>query len=465
MAVNRSKALDCIMRRANFWLPAAALLACAPGAAAFGETLPDALAAAYLNNPTLEAARADTRAADEALPQARAGLLPQVSVNGAISQRRVDNEIKNPGPTDPRATITNTRPGSYGVTATESIFDGGRNFGRIAQAGANIKASQALLRSTEQNVLLQAIGVYMDVRRDEAIVQIRTSNVELLTRQVEETQARFDVGQLTRTDVAQAQARLAGARSALAQARADLEASRANYGQVIGQAPGQLEVPPPAPMAPATLDEGIREGLANNPDYARFQEVANAAQAQIVIDRSSLLPQLSIQGSLNHGFEDRVPGIGDVDTAVATAQLSIPLYQGGAGRSRVAQSRSAFDRANFNASAARRQVVTAVTTAWNDLIAARQTIESSRQQVEANQLAFEGAEQERQVGLRTTIEVLNAQQELLDSRVNLVRAERDAYVTAHTLLQATGVLNGKTLGVNAPLYDPDKHRKAVQWRF
>lgn len=453
------------MRKANVWLPAAALLACTPGAKAFGETLTDALVAAYQHNPTLEAARADTRAVDEALPQARAGLLPQISATGAISQRRVDNEIKNPPATGPRATIVDTRPGSYGVSVTESIFDGGRNFGRIAQAGANIKASQALLRSTEQGVLLQAIGVYMDVRRDAAIVDIRANNVELLMRQVEEAQARFDVGQLTRTDVAQAQARLAGARAALAQARADLEASRASYAQVIGLAPGELEPPPPIPAEPATLDEAIREGLGANPDYARFQEVANAAKAQITIDRSGLLPQFSIVGSLNHGFEDRIPGIGDVDTAVATAQLSIPLYQGGAARSRVAQSRDAFDRANFNVSAARRQVVTAVTTAWNDLLAARQTIESSRQQVEANQLAFEGAEQERQVGLRTTIEVLNAQQELLDSRVNLVRSERDAYVAAHSLLQATGALNAKTLGVNGPLYDPDKHRKAVQWRF
>jgi TolC family type I secretion outer membrane protein len=429
------------------------------------ETLADALTAAYAHNPTLEAARADTRSVDEALPQARAGLLPQLSATGNISQRRVDSEFKDPPPSGPRATITNSRPGSYGVSVNQSVFDGGRNFGRIAQADANIKASQQLLRSTEQSILLQTIGVYMDVRRDAEIVNIRANNVDLLMRQVEEAQARFGVGQLTRTDVAQAQARLAGARAQLAQAQADLEASRASYAQVVGEAPGQLDAPPPPSALPTALDGAIQEGLSNNPTYARFQEVANAAKAQIVIDRSGLLPQLSINGSLNHGFEDRLPGVGDVDTAVATAQVSIPLYQGGAARSRVAQSRDALDRANFNVSAARRQVVTDVTTAWNDLLAARTTIESSRQQVEANQLAFEGAEQERQVGLRTTIEVLNAQQELLDSRVALVRADRDAYVTAHTLLQAMGALDPKTLGVNGPLYDPDKHRKAVQWRF
>lgn len=451
------------MRNKLAWLSAAAAFVLAPPAGA--ETLADALSAAYAHNPTLEAARAGTRAADEALPQARAGLLPQIAGTATITQRRTENENAGALPTSTRGTISNTRPGTYGLQATQSVFDGGRNFGRLAQAGATVNASQEGLRATEQTVLLQTVAAYMDVRRDAEILSIRATNLDLLMRQVEEAQARFSVGEITRTDVAQAQARLAGARAQLAQARADLEASRAVYQQVIGEPPGQLETPPAPPAAPTDLAQAISQGLEANPSYLRLQENAKAAKAQIVIDRAALLPQISVVGRLDHAFEERVPGLGDTDSASAAAQLSIPLYSGGALRSRVAQSRQSYNQAEFSAAGARRQVVTDVTTAWNDLDAARLTIESSRQQVEANQLAFEGAEQERDVGLRTTIEVLNAQQELLDSRVNLVRAERDAYVAAHSLLQATGALNAQTLGVNGPLYDPDKHRKAVQWRF
>jgi outer membrane protein len=355
------------------------------------------------------------------------------------------------------------------VQATQSLFAGGRNIGRINQANANIDAAQETLRSTEQTILLQVVSAYMNVRRDAEILSIRASNAELLVKQVEEAKARFDVGEITKTDVAQSQARLAGARAQLALARADLEASRANYLQLVGNPPGELAPPPPTPPLPETLDGAVDQGLKANPDYLRLVETARAARAQIMIERADLLPQLSVTGRLDHSYEDRqrVGGrlLGDVDSASAVAQLTIPLYQGGLARSQVAQARDLYHRADLSAAAARRQVVADVTNAWNDLDAARQTIAASREQVEANQLAYDGAVQEREVGLRTTIEVLNAQQELLDSRVSLVRAERDAYVAAGVLLQSAGALDPKALGVNASLYDPDKHRKAVRWRF
>ena len=456
------------MRNA-FPLFSAAAMACLLPPQASAETLSDALSAAYAQNPTLEAARANARAIDENYPQARAGLLPQVSATMTYGMRRSETEPpQSNGATT--SSIVRTRPGTYGVQATQTLFAGGRIVGRINQANATIDAAHESLRATEQDVLLSGIAAYMNVRRDAEILNIRANNAELLSQQVEESQARFDVGEITRTDVAQSQARLAGARAQLANARADLEASRAVYAQVIGNAPGQLEEPPTAPELPATIGEAIEAGLQNNPDYKRLMETSRAARAQIMIDRASLLPQLSVTGRLDHAFEDRnklaggrLPG--DTDSGSVTATLSIPLYQGGLARSQVAQSRQEYNRAELTASAQRRQVVTDVTNAWNDLEAARQTIVASREQVDANQLAYDGAEQEREVGLRTTIELLNAQQELLDSRVSLVQAERNAYVAAHALLVAIGVLDPKSLGVNGPLYDPDKHRKAVGWRF
>ncbi len=451
------------MRKLEFWLSAAAIVALAPAAQA--ETLPDAINAAYARNPTLEAARANTRATDELYPQARSRLLPQVSATATYGEQRTDFDLS-----DPSSAVDRSRPGSYGVQATQSVFAGGRNIGAINQANANIEAAQEGLRSTEQSVLLAVVSAYMDVRRDAEILNIRGNNADLLLRQVEEAQARFDVGEITRTDVAQAQARLAGARAQLAVARADLEASRVNFAAIVGNPPGQLEAPPEAPALPSALEMAIEQGLMANPDYRQLQSQVKAARSQITIDRASLLPQVSVTGRLTRNFDDqRSPVTGfappDDQSASAVATLTVPLYQGGLARSRVAQARENLHRVELQAEQARRQVTTDVTTAWNDLEAARQTIVSTREQVEANQLAFDGAEQERDVGLRTTIEVLNAQQELLDSRVAQAQAERNAYVAAHGLLQAVGDLDPKALGVNAPLYDPDKHRKAVGWRF
>lgn len=449
------------MRNVEFFLAVAAIFGTASAAQA--ETLADALNAAYSRNPTLEASRASARATDEQYPQARARLLPQVSATATYGEQRIDNNLSGQSAND----ILRSKPGSYGLQATQSVFAGGRNIGAINQANANIEAAQESLRSTEQNVLLNTIAAYMDVRRDAEILKIRANNVDLLLRQVEEAQARFDVGEITRTDVAQAQARLAGARAQLAVARANLEASRANYTAIVGNPPDQLEAPPPLAAAlPSSLDMAVEQALSANPDYLQSQNLVKAARAQMTIDRASLLPQISVTGRVARNFDDYT-GFAPPDSgaASAVATLTIPLYQGGLARSRVAQARQNLQRAQAQAEGARRQVATDVTTAWNDLDAARQTIVSTREQVEANQLAFDGAEQERDVGLRTTIEVLNAQQELLDSRVAQAQAERNAYVTAHGLLQAVGALDAKTLGVNAPLYDPDKHRKAVGWRF
>ncbi|MEJ0024275.1 MAG: TolC family protein [Alphaproteobacteria bacterium] len=254
------------MRKIDYLLSAAAIFGLA--STAHAETLTDALNAAYAHNPTLEAARAGTRATDELYPQARSRLLPQVSATATFGEQRTDSDLSNKSAAD----IFRGKPGSYGVQATQSIFAGGRNIGAIRQANANIDAARESLRSTEQNVLLTTIAAYMDVRRDAEILSIRANNADLLSRQVEEAQARFDVGDITRTDVAQAQARLAGARAQLAVARANLEASRANYAAIVGNPPGQLEAPTPVSALPASLDMAIRAGAKRKSGLPRIPE-------------------------------------------------------------------------------------------------------------------------------------------------------------------------------------------------
>lgn len=428
-----------------------AALAAVMAPAVHADTLADALAAAYRNNPTLEAARLSARAADEGRAQARANYLPQVDVTGTIGTR----ESRTGGVDNP-----DTEPTTVGVVASQALYTGGFRGAQGRLARANVEGAREVLRGTEQDVLLAVIAAYVDVRRDEEIVRIRQSNVEVLGRQEEEASARFEVGDITRTDVAQSGARLAGARSGLSTAESSLEASRARYGALVGQAPQALEAPPPSPDIPRSLEEAAEQALALNPDLRRARQIERAQRAQTGIERSALLPQLAVVGRYDES-DDRNGFTPDTEATSAVAQLSVPLFEGGFARSRVRQSRINEARAEQLTEEARRSVLSTLTAAWNDHTAAQRVVDSSRAQLAANELAYEGVEAERSVGLRTTLDVLNAQQELLDSRLAVVSAERNAYVAQHALLQAIGRLDGAVLAVNAPLYDPAEHGRAV----
>lgn len=433
----------------RFLLSVAAVSLVAPLASA--DTLGDALAAAYQHNPTLAAARLSARATDEQRAQARANYLPTIDLTGSYGIR--DSETNGVGNPD-------LEPASAGVVANQALYTGGFRNAQSQLARANVEASREALRTTEQSVLLSVIAAYVNVRRDEEVVRIREANVEVLARQQEESQARFDVGDVTRTDVAQSGARLAGARSGLAGAQATLESSRAAYAQLVGVAPNALEAAPPAPDIPRALEEAVEQALALNPDLRQAKQGERAAHAQTGIERSALLPQLSVVARTDRAEEASLPGV-ETESTSATAQLTIPLFEGGFARSRVRQSRINEQRAEQLTEEQRRAVVARVTSAWNDHLAALRVVESSRTQLQANELAYEGVQAERTVGLRTTLDVLNAQQELLDSRLAVVSAERDSYVAQHALLQAIGRLDAAVLAVNAPLYDPAEHGRAV----
>ncbi len=432
------------------WFAAAAAVAALAPCAAPAETLVEALTAAYVNNPDLQAARAAARSAREDFPQALAGYLPRVDAFGSYGTERTEDR--------PGLGVQRAEPYSYGLSVSQQLYTGGLRGAQIEQARAGIASARQSLRATEQDVLVSVIQAYVDVRRDEEVVRIRRSNLEVLERRLEESQSRFEVGDVTQTDVAQSRARRAGAQSDLTSALSVLEASRARYVQVIGRTPEALEAPPPAPPTPETLQAAIEAGLAANPDYLQLAELERSAKAQVDIERSDRRPQISIVGEVTREYDGRDSDY-RADDASASAELTIPLFDGGYARARVRQARRELDRTRAQRESVRRQVVRDVIAAWNDYGAAQGVTASSREQVSANELALEGAREEFQAGLRTTLDVLNAQQELLDSRLAVVSAERDAYVAQHALLAAAGRLDGAALGVNAPLYDPDKHRR------
>lgn len=444
------------------WVSFAAVAAIVAPSAAQAQSLSEALAQAYQNNPTLEAQRAASRQTDEGFAQARSGFLPQLSLSGSYGERRVETESTFGGVTT--RTKSTTEPNSYGLQASQTVFAGGRRLAQIALADAQIEAAQEALRGTEQQVLLQATAAYLNVRRDAEALNIRTANVALLEEQLRAARERFQVGVLTRTDVAQAEARLAGAMAGLAGARADLESSRALYEQVVGSAPDDLAAPPALRRLPSTLPEAIDVALDANPSLARARKGERAARETVNIERADLLPSISLVGRLDRTFDQAGLGI-DQDITSLTGQVSIPLFEGGLARSRTRSAKIGIERAQAQTEEARRAVVAQVVEAWNDHQASLRVIDASKLQVAANTLALEGVTLESEIGERTTLDVLNARQELLESQLQLVRAERDSYVAASALLVAVGLYDARSLELNVERYDPERHRQAVRWEI
>lgn len=432
----------------------AALLAML-GGGAHADTLADAIDAAYRNNPTLAAARIDTRSADEGVVQARSGYLPQVDLTASVGMR--SSELT---PLSGIPSSEDTDPQQIGVEAVQPVFTGGRLNAQQRLARAQALGARANLRSVEQQVLLAVIAAYEDVRRTEEIVRIRQNNVDVLARNLSAARDRFEVGEITRTDVAQSEARLAGGQAGLSAAESDLEAARALYIELVGEAPENLSAPPPHPPLPQSLDEAIDLAIGANPDLAAAEQARLAALSRVGVERSALLPQISIVGRWSSATDQAGPGYDSEETS-AVAQFSMPLFEGGFYRSRVRQANLDADAAVLRAEAIRRAVIAGVVAAWNDFRAAQRVVDSAREQARANRLALEGVETEQLVGMRTTLEVLNAQQEMLDAELGVVEAERDLYVAAHVLLAAIGALDARTLAINAPLYDPDEHAPSL----
>ena len=421
------------------FLCAAALSVLSAGLAPWGlaqaQSLNETLAAAYESNPTLGAQRASLRQSEEGYFQARAGLLPSLSATGSVGET-----------VDTWGGAPENDSSSYGLTLNQSIYRGGRTRGSIDASLARIEAARQQLRSTEQSVLLDAVSAHMNVVRDQQVVAIRSNNVEVLAEQLRAARDRFEVGEITRTDVAQAEARLSGARAQLSAAQAALAASRAGYARVTGVDPVEPDNAGPSEQVPAEFADAAEVAINRNPDLLAAQYAEQAAEYGVRVARGAQLPEIGLRASVSEGRESDFSGQGR-GTASITANVTMPIFTGGLNRSNVREARAAADQARLSGLTVRRQVIEGATNAWNNYLAALAVIESSREAVRANEIAFEGVEQEALVGLRTTLDVLYAEQELLNSRLELVRAERDLTVASYALLQAMGQLDAQSLGL------------------
>jgi outer membrane protein len=425
---------------------------------AFAESLQDAIALAYQSNPTLREQRANLRALDETAVQARAGLRPEVGAS--LSYTDSLSRPNSPGPFNPEA---NSTSGGASISITQPLYTGGRVSAQISAAEAQIQSGRQGLRSVEASILTQVIQAYVDVRRDIEALRIADENVAVLQRQLDEAKARFEVGEITRTDVAQAEARLAAARSQQASARAQLQISRAAYAAVVGQNPGDLEAEfSLAPLLPATLDEAFEMAEANNPELQAAIYNEQVSRQRVVQAKAATRPTVSLTGRLGTSSE-YAPWMDYDRSASGTVSLSVPLFAGGQIASGI---RQAEEQNNADAAAietARRGAQQDVARAWNQLLGARANLESNEEQVRAARIAFEGVRQEAQVGLRTTLDVLNAQQELRQAELALINARRDEYLASALVLAAVGKLEARYVIPGVDVYDAEaNYRRTVR---
>ena len=409
------------------------------------ETLEDAVAAAYANNPALSDARLAVRAAREDTTQASASYWPRVDVTADYGVRHLEAVERGIfGGSSTREEDLGGR--NVSLRGVSELYTAGRREAQEDIARASLTGAQEGLRGVEQEVILRAVTAYADVLRDQEIVLIREGFTQSLAQDLHGAQRRLSVGDVTRTDVAQSQARLARAQAGEVVARAELQGSLAIYEAVVGQQPFALAPLPPRPGVAVTLDEAIEAARRIHPDLQQSRQEEAAARARIDVERAGLEPQIGLVGSLNFG-EDHPEEGDETRSAALAARIAVPLFEGGFGRSRIRQSRINAERSVQRTNARERQILALVVGAWYDLDAAQRVLEAARVQVEADQAALDGVRREQRVGQRSTLDVLNAQQELLDLRLQLVRAERDAYVNVFQLFSSAGVLELETVGL------------------
>jgi len=434
------------MLRKSLLFSACVLLLAGPSQS---ETLQEAIDLAFQTNPALAAQRADVGVAREQLNQAKGARAPTVDLTGSTGFESLDSN-------QPIAFNVGDRPlARLGLQATLPIYTGGRIAAGIEQAQAGIFAADAQLDGAGQDLILNVVVAYVDVLRDREALRIRANSVALLEEQLRAATDRFDVGVATRTDVKQAEARLQGARASFAGAEAQLEASLSIYEVFVGRAAGDLQAVPDAPVTPETYEEALQQALAENPDLKALRQAESVAEQGVRAARGETRPSVSIVGtaSAQETFDQEALGVSPTgefinlpadnyrDTSLSVfAQASVPLFQGGVLRSRIRAAQLEREQARLQTMNAERQIVASIAQAWYGNIAAEQAILASERQVEAAEIAYEGAQEELSVGTRTTLDVLDQEQQLLDARLGLVNAQRDSFVASYQLLRAMGGL-------------------------
>jgi outer membrane protein len=431
-------------------------------------TLPSALVLAYQNNPQLNAQRAATRSIDENVPTALSGYKPKVSATGSLTEQYLDNVTKTVGAAGP-ALYTQQKGGvaisNAGLTTTQTLFNGFQTGNRTRQAEGQVFAARETLRSTEQTVLLNGATAYMNLLRDAAVLEVQRSNVNVLEVTLRQTRDRFAAGEVTRTDVAQAESSLAAGRSQLAIAESNYVTSRAQFRQVIGVEPPARLAPgmPVDRLFPRTINGAIDRGRSQHPNITTAMYNVDVAAFQVKIAEGALYPTVSAIGNVQKQYGSTA-SLALLETLSASlgAQVSVPLYQGGAEYSAIRQSKETLSQRRMDLDTARDQVVATIVQWWGQLEAAKAQINSTQAQVTAAEVALNGVREEARVGQRTTLDVLNAQLALVNARVALVTAQRDRVVASYTVLASVGSLSPQVLGLNTEVYDPMVHYQQVR---
>jgi len=447
-------------------LAASLCLATAPVRA---ESILGALARAYDGNPDLNQQRAAVRVRDEDSPRALGGVRPKASISASAGPQF--STIKIPAG---RQQLTNGRAFSYdkytgyprGATLnlSQTLFDGGKTENTVRQAESGVFAARATMRLTEQAILQNGATAYMNVLRDTAVLSLRKNNITVLEEQLRQTRDRFDVGDVTRTDVAQAEASLEQGRSDYYAAQAQLKNSVANYRQLIGVEPKRLE---PAQsierLLPKSLDTAIQIALVEHPGVAAALHQVDVTALAVKVAESALLPSLSVNASVSQQYDSF---LGEPYTrqfnATASGQLNIPIYQGGTEYANIRQAKEQLGQTRLNADLQRDSVRASVVSSYGLLDTAKAQIVSGQAAVKAAEIALAGVREEAKVGQRTTLDVLNAQQALLNARVNLVVAQRDRVVASYAALGSIGRLSAAEIGLDVAVYDPSVHFEQVK---
>lgn len=420
------------------------------------ETLREALAQTYDTNPDIAAARAQLRATDESVPQALSNWRPDVAINGSYGLRDRDREFSTGTEAD-----NTDQPQSVSLNISQNLFRGFRTVAETDRARNLVAADRANLIDREQDVLLQAATSYMNVVRDRAILDLRVNNVRVLEQQRQATGDRFEVGELTRTDVAQADSRLAQAISDRVVAEGDLNSAIADYVEVVGTVPNNLERPGLPNGLPGSEEDAIALARINNPDVVASDFTERAARDNIDLITGELLPVLSLDGELEEN-KDILGSDTETTEKSVTLSLNVPLYQSGEVYSRVREAKQTANRRLLELAEQERLAQESAQNTWADLQSTRAQITSLEAEVRAQEIAFEGVQQEAQVGSRTVLDVLDAEQELLDARVGLVQAQRNHIVAAYEFLAAVGRLTAQDLELPVNLYDPTDNFEAVE---
>lgn len=408
----------------------------------------------YENNPTLQAARAELKAVQEEMPQALSGWKPSADASGNVTDAEIDGGVGN-GTTSKSAAFEVTQP----------LYRGGRTLAATRVAEDTILAQRALLKALEQQVLFTAASAYMDVLRDKALLELSVNNENVLTKELEATAERFEVGEITRTDVSQAEARLARAASDRIRSSGNLQSSIAAYEEVVGIRPGALENPAIKFPVPETLDETVIFAENNNPTVIAAGYIHESAENSVDEIFGELLPELFLSGSWDRQYDPQPGILEETTTRSILVSATIPLYEAGGVRSRVRQAKHTANQRFIEILESRRDIREQAISSWEDLQAAKAETKSREAQVDASRLALEGVRAESDIGSRTVLDVLDAEQEYLDAQVALVTARRNVVVAEFSLASTLGILIPEVLGLHDFSGEFDEHLDSIKWKI